>query len=94
MDSKPINEEKIKKFQDELWESIKTKINEYLKSTIELILEKELTEQLKAGHYERNAVRTGLRNGSYDRELSTMYGNIPDLSVSPSQNRTAGNGSL
>jgi transposase-like protein len=81
MDSKPINEEKIKRFQDELWDGIKIKINEYLKSTIELILEKELTEQLKAEHYERNAVRTNWRNGSYERDLSTMYGNIPDLSV-------------
>lgn len=76
-----INEEKIKKFQDELWDEIKRKINEYLKSTIELILEKELTEQLKAGHYERNAARTNWRNGSYERDLSTMYGHIPDLAV-------------
>lgn len=81
MDSKPINEEKIKKLQDDLWDEIKNKINEYLKSTIELILQHELTEQLKAEHYERNAIRTNWRNGSYERDLSTMYGSIPDLSV-------------
>lgn len=81
MEIKQLNEEKIKQYQNGLWEEIKGKLNDYLKSIIELTMREELTSQLKAEYYERNGERTNQRNGCYQRELTTLYGNIPNLSI-------------
>ncbi|MBQ3370776.1 MAG: IS256 family transposase [Mogibacterium sp.] len=45
-------------------------------SSLNTLLEAESAEQLKAHPYERSPERQGLRNGSYDRALTTRIGKI------------------
>ena len=40
------------------------------------ILQAEMTDHLGAGRYERSEERTGYRNGSYERKLTTRVGTI------------------
>ena len=40
------------------------------------ILQMEMTDHLGAGRYERSEERTGYRNGSYERKLTTRVGTI------------------
>ena len=45
-------------------------------SSLNALLEAESSDQLRAGPYERSPERQGVRNGSYDRALTTRIGKI------------------
>ena len=41
------------------------------------ILQAEMSDHLGADRYERSEDRTGYRNGSYERQLTTRVGQLP-----------------
>lgn len=59
-----------------LWTEIEIKLRMFLKSTIEEMLNAELSARVGAGYYERSSKRRTYRNGSYDRRLGTLYGTV------------------
>ena len=69
------------KDEEDCWEGIHQRVLGMVKLILESSLESELLEQLQASYYQRTEVRTGHRNGYYERSLYSQYGVIKALRV-------------
>ncbi len=70
----PSNELKLDRagLQKLLWTEIELKLNQYMKTMFEELLEAELKTHIGAARHERSQKRTGYRNGSYSRSIGTL----------------------
>ncbi len=69
-----------------LWSELEAPVRAYLKALLESLLQEELARHLGAEPYERSGKRKDYRNGSYERELATKHGTIPDIRVPRTRN--------
>jgi transposase-like protein len=58
------------RFRQDIGSLLRTRVRE----AIEVVLEEELTEALGCGRYERSGERSGYRNGTQQRTITTAYG--------------------
>ncbi len=63
------------------WQGLREQLQTMTKSLIEVAMEGELTEVVGAGWYERKRQRRGRRNGHYERNLDTQYGELRGIRV-------------
>ncbi len=75
------------KSEEEWWGEISEQVLEMVKLVLEVSLEEEIVEELRAARYQRVRLRRGYRNGHYERGLYTRFGIIKSLRVP----RTRGN---
>jgi transposase-like protein len=66
-----------------------SRIKEVVERVLQELLEAQMTEHIGAAHYERNATRSGQRNGHKPRTLRTRVGTLnlavpQDLARAPS----------
>jgi putative transposase len=73
--------EVIENFQVKVWSEIETKIIGFTKQLIEELLEEKVKQLIGAERYERTEERNGYRNGYYQRDLLTNYGNVEGIQV-------------
>ena len=64
-----------------MWEGIEGEVKQLVKTTLEQVMEAQLTAQVGCRRYERSIGRSGYRNGCYARGLLTTYGWIEGLKV-------------
>lgn len=86
MEAKALPQEKnllelIENFQVKVWSELEPKIIDFTKQLIEELLEKKVEQLIRAERYERTEERKGYRNGYYQRDLLTKYGNIEGIQV-------------
>lgn len=78
---KPLPLEIIENVQEAIWFGISSSVRAVLKRVVEMALDDERTDRLKAARHERTPERRGHRNGTYTRDLHTTLGPIEDLEV-------------
>jgi len=60
---------------------VESRVREGVKAVLEVVLQEEMTEHLKAGYRQLTPARKGERNGHYTRNLVTPAGKIEHLEV-------------
>ena len=70
-----------KEFEQAVKRDVETHMREGEMAVLEEVLEEEMTEHLKAGHWELTLTRRGERNGHYTRNQLTPAGKIERLVV-------------
>ncbi len=73
--------ELVENIQLKVWSEIDTKIIGLTRQLIEELLEEKVKQFISAERYERTEKRTGYRNGYYQRDLLTKYGNVEGIQV-------------
>jgi transposase-like protein len=67
--------------KQEFYERLAEGVKKVVRTVIETSLQEELTHFVGANRHERTPGRCGHRNGSYGRDLETMWGVIENLKV-------------
>jgi putative transposase len=68
-------------FEHDVKLDVEARVRQGVKAVLEEVLEKEMTEHLRAGYRELTPTRRGERNGYYQRNLVTPAGKIERLEV-------------